>query len=551
MLKHDRYPERVRLRRETLLKSIGYQHEDLDRPLIAIIHGWNEISPGHFHLKQIAKFAKAGVLSAGGTPAEIPVPGICASSSGAATRFMYKFPWRDIAAYFIEIMINLNDFDGAVLIPTCDDVVPSYLMAAARTNVPSIIVNGGYMQPGLCKGKWIIPNDVQLEYGKYQLGEIGLEELKEIVDCASTGPGACPNMGTANTMMAATEALGMCLPGNGSVPATSARLMRMAKTAGKQIIYLVERNIMPSDIMTKKAFENAMRVVLAIGGSTNDLIHIPAIAKELDIDLDLDLWDKLSRETPLICKIRPNHPKYTMKDLDEAGGIRTVMKELAPLLYVDQLTVNGRTLKENLEGIQVLNHKIIRPIKNSYSSEGGIAILKGNLAPEGAVVKQSAIPYSMLKHSGPARVFDREEDAIEELTKGRIKPKSVIVIRYQGPKGAPGTNELIEIMHLIVGMGFIDSIALLTDGRFSGGNFGLAVGHVSPEAMDSGPIAVVKDGDYIEIDVPKRRLWPNVDKMEIAERLKVWSKPKPKFTKGVLGIYSEYAGPLNKGARLF
>lgn len=551
MLKHKEYPERVKLRREALLKSIGYQEEDLEKPLIAIIHGWNEISPGHFHLKQIAEFVKAGVLSSGCTPVEIPVPGICASSSGAEARFMYKFPWRDFAASLIEILINLNDFDGAVLIPTCDDVVPAYLMGIARTNIPSIIVNGGYMQLGRYKGKNIIGTDVQLGYAKYKLGEITFEDLKGIVDSACPGPGACPHMGTANTMQAATEALGMCLPGNACVSAVSARLMRTAKTAGRQITSLVEKNIKPSDIMTKKAFENAIRVVVAIGGSTNAVIHIPAIAKELDIDLDICIWDKLSRETPLICRIRPNDPVHTIKDLGEAGGIQAVMKELAPLLHLDQLTVSGRALKENLEGITVLNRKVIRSIKNPYSSEGGIAILKGNLAPKGAIAKQSAVPHSMFRMAGPARVFNTEEEAIDELTEGKIEPKSVMVVRYQGPRGAPGTNELIETMHLIAGMGLIESIALVTDGRFSGGNFGLAIGHVSPEAMIGGPIAIVNDGDNIEIDIPKRKLSLNVNETEIKKRLKVWSPPKPKFTKGVLGIYSKYAGSLSEGARLF
>jgi dihydroxy-acid dehydratase len=450
-----------------------------------------------------------------------------------------------------EILINAYDFDGAVFMPTCDDVVPAYLMAAARVNIPSIFITGGYMQPGEYEGKPITAFTMLPKYGEYMIGKITEERLAEMEERACPSCGACPEMGTANTMRAVAEALGMSLPGDTSTPSNEARLLRLARRAGKQIINLIEKDIKPSDIITKESLENAVRVVLAIGGSTNACIHIPAIAKDCDVDLDLDLWDRMSRETPFICSVYPNHPTYTIRDLDLAGGIQAVMKELSSILHLNVITVTGKKLRENLENIKNLNNDVIRSISNPYSKEGGIAILKGNLAPNGAVVKQSAVSPKMLRHKGLAKVFDSEEDAIDALMKGEVKEKDILVIRYEGPKGSPGCNEMLNIMHCIVGMGLDESVALVTDGRFSGTNKGGAVGHVSPEAADGGPIAVVQNGDMISIDIPNRKLHLEIDNEELMERLRKWRPREPKVKKGVLDFYARFCGPLEKGARIF
>jgi dihydroxy-acid dehydratase len=530
---------------------MGYIDEDFERPLVAVIHGWHEITPGHFHLKDVAQYVKASIRSAGGVPVEIPIPGICASCSGSPLRFKYKFPWRDFAAALAEILINSYDFDGAVFMPTCDDVVPAYLMSAARTDIPSIFVTGGYMQPGEYKGKPITAFTMLPKYGEYLTGKITKETLMEMEERACPSIGACPEMGTANTMRAVTEALGMSLPGDTGTPANEVRLLRLARKAGKQIMILMNKEIKPSDIMTKESFENAIRVVLAVGGSTNACIHIPAISQELEIDLELDMWNRMSKETPFICSVYPNHFTYTIRDLDRAGGIQAVMKELAPLLRLDVMTVTGKTLKENLENVKILDHDVIRPLTNPYSKEGGIVILKGNLAPNGAVVKQSAVSPEMLRYRGSAKVFGSEEEAIDALMKGKIKPKDVVVIRYEGIKGSPGCNEMLNIMHCIVGMGLDKSVVLVTDGRFSGTNKGGAIGHVSPEAADGGPIAVVQDGDIIGIDVPNRKLNIEISEGELMDRLSKWKRPEPRVKKGVLNFYAKFAGPLEKGARIF
>ena len=550
-IKQSQYPGIVKFYRNSLLKSMGYIDEDFQRPLVAVIHAWHEITPGHFHLKEVAQHVKAGIRSAGGVPVEIPIPGICASCSGNPSRFKYKFPWRDFAATLAEILINAYDFDGAVFMPTCDDVVPAYLMAAARVDIPSIFVTGGYMQPGEYEGKPITAFTMLPKYGEHIIGKISEEELAEMEERACPSCGACPEMGTANTMRAVTEALGMSLPGDTCTPANESRLLRLARIGGKQIINLIYKGIKPSDIITRESLENAMRVVVAVGGSTNACIHIPAIAKERDIYLDLDLWDKISRETPFICSVYPTHSTYTLRDLDLSGGIQAVMKELSPLLHLNVMTVTGKTLKENIENIKNLSRDVIRPLSNPYSKEGGIAILKGNLAPRGAVVKQSAVSPKMLRHKGPAKVFDSEEDAISALMSGGVKEKEVVVIRYEGPKGSPGCNEMLNIMHCIVGMGLGESVALVTDGRFSGTNKGGAIGHVSPEAAEGGPIAVVQNGDAISIDVPNRRLDVIISNEELAERLSRWRAPEPKVKKGVLNFYAKFGSPLEKGAGIF
>lgn len=540
----------IQLRRESLLGAVGYRHEDLKRPWIAVIHAWAEIGPGQFHLKAVAEAAKAGVQVAGGTPAEFIVPGICASSSGGAARFKYKFPYRDVAAAMVEIILGIYDFDGAVLIPSCDDVVPAYLMAAARADIPAIVVTGGYMEPGIYKGKPIFTNAVQVGYGQYKDGKLSKETLMDYVHNVCPGPGQCPHFATATTMCSVSEALGMSLPGNATVKATGGNLLAMAKSAGQLIMTLVEKKIKPTDIMTRDAFQNAIKVVLAMGGSMNAVIHIPAIARQCGIQLDMSIWDELSRITPFICKIRPNLTDYyTAKELGMVGGVPAVMKQLQSMLQTNAITINGKTLGENIAKAPEPDGEIIRPLNNPFKNEGGIVVLKGNLAPEGAVAKQSAVPEAMMQHEGPARVFDEEEAAIEAVLDGKIKAGDVIVIRYQGPKGAPGVHEIIDVMHCVVGKGLEESVAVVTDGRFSGGNFGAAIGHVSPEAFAGGPIAVVQDGDMIAIDIDARKLTMDLSEGDRKARLHTWEPPE-RSGKSVLDIYGRLAGSMGDGATM-
>lgn len=406
------------------------------------------------------------------------------------------------------------------------------------------------MEPGRYRGKTVFTSTVQVGYAEYHAGKISKDTLMEYVDCICPSPGQCNHMGTGNTMCSATEAIGMSLPGNATVVATGGKLQVMAKEAGRQIMYLIEKGIRPSDIMTKDAFENAIMVVLATGGSMNAPIHIPAIAKQLGIELDLSIWDELSKTTPFICKIRPNLSEYTLKDLEGVGGIKVVMKQLKSLLHLDALTVTGRTIGENIEDAVDADGDIIRPLSNPFLNEGSLIVLKGNLAPEGAVAKKSAIPASMMQHKGPARVFDFEEEAIKEILDGHIKAGDVIVIRYQGPRGAPGVHEVINVMHIVMGIGLGESVAVLTDGRFSGGNYGTAIGQISPEAFTGGPMAVVEDGDEVEIDIPNRRLNLNISEEGLIERLRSWSPPRREW-KGALGMYARMSSSIAKGATIF
>ena len=537
--------------RLTVLHGMGYRDADARRPFIAVLHGWNEISPGHIHLRPVAEQVKIGVALAGGTPAEIIVPGICGSVSGGAPSFRYNIPYRDFAAAMVEIMLELGCFDGAVLIPTCDNVVPAYLMAAARVNVPSLFLTGGYMRPGCYRGEPLSIQDTQRAHGRYLKGDATEEDIDYIVHHACGGPGACPEMGTANTMCSVAEVLGMSFPGNATIPANSPVLLHLAKTVGERAVELVRDDIRPSDIMTETAFHNAIRLVLAVGGSPNAVIHIPAIAQELDIEILLGLWDELSRDTPFICRIRPNHPTHTMVDLERAGGIQAVLKEMKTLLDLDLPTVTGKTLGENVARAKVFDREIIRPLRDPFSSEGGIAVLTGSLAPEGAIVKQSAVAEEMLRRSGPARVFDSEKQAIAGLQAGQIKPGDVVVVRYEGPKGSPGAREVFNLAHFIAAMGLDADVSVITDGRFSGTNKGGAVGHICPEAMDGGPIALLRDGDRIDINVPNRRLDVALSDKELARRARDWVRPEPKEKKGVLAAYARLVSSLSTGATVF
>ena len=534
--------------RDALLKSMGYRDADLERPFVAVIHGWNEMSPGHYHLKPVAEAVKSGVYEAGGTPFEIVIPGLCGGAGGAGTPVArYFFPYREYAAGMVEIMLQSHYFDGAVMAPTCDYTIPAFAMGVGRANIPSIFVTGGYMEPGSFRGRPVTMSDTAIGYAQKKAGAMTEADLKDLVDSACPSPGACPLMATANTMNAVIEALGMSLPGNTATPATSSRLLSMGREAGNLILELINRNIRPSDIMTQRSFANSIRVVLAVGGSLNAILHIAAMSREVGLDMGLEIWDRLSRETPFICSLMPNHPTLTLKDLERAGGIQAVMKELESLLNLDVVTVTGRTLGENLRLASVRDRAVIKEFKSPYSREGGIAVLKGTLAPEGAVVKKSAVPSKMLRFDGRANVFDSEEEAIFGLMAGQVQPGNVLIVRYEGPKGGPGAREIMMVMHSIIGLGLGESVALVTDSRFSGTNKGLAIGHVSPEAMMGGPLAVVMNGDPVEIDIPNRRLDLKLQEGEIERRIKAWEPRRPKATRGVLGLYSQVAESLTRG----
>ena len=538
--------------RATVLHGMGFRESDLQRPLIAVVHGWSEISPGHFHLRTVAENAKIGVALGGGVPAEIMVPGICGSVSGGAPSFRYNLPYRDVAAAMVEVMVALNRFDGAVFIPTCDNVVPAYLMAAARLNLPSIFLTGGVARPGEGpQSRPVTIMDTQRYHGRFLHGEISGEDLEEVICQGCSGPGACAEMGTATTMNGLTETLGMSYPGNATIFADRAELLRLARTVGERSVGLVREGIRPADIMTERAVHNAIKMVLAVGGSLNVMVHVAAIARELDIDVPLELWDRYSRTTPLICKVRPNDYEYTVVDLARAGGFPAILSELMPLLDGDLPTVTGLTLRDNVagRGRRSQDRRIVRPLSEPFAPEGGIAVLRGSLAPEGAVVKQSAVAPEMMVYSGPARVFDSEEQAIRGLVQDEIHAGEVVVIRYEGPKGSPGAMEMMNFSHFVAGLGL--DVPVITDGRYSGTNKGPSIGHVSPEAMEGGPLALIQNGDTVEVDIPNRRLDVCVSREELAEREKAWAPPPLRETRGVLGAYARRSTSLAHGATIF
>lgn len=536
--------------RATVMQGMGFRRDDLDRPLIAVVHGWSEISPGHFHLRTVAENAKIGVALGGGVPAEIMIPGICGSVSGGAPSFRYNLPYRDVAAAMAEVMVGLNRFDGAVFIPTCDNVVPAYLMTAARLNLPSIFLTGGVARPGEGpEGRPVTIMDTQRYHGWLLHGDISVEELEQVICQGCAGAGACAEMGTATTMNGVTETLGMSFPGNATILADRAELLRLARTVGERCVALVREGVRPSDIMTERALHNAVKMVLAVGGSLNVMIHLAAIARELDQALPLDLWDQYSRATPLICRVRPNVHEYTVVDLARAGGFPAVLNAMRELLDTDLLTVTGRTLGENIAGARSLDPRIIRSLEDPFGSEGGIAVLKGNLAPEGAVVKQSAVAPDLMVYQGPARVFDSEELAIRGLVEGRIRPGDVVVIRYEGPKGSPGAMEMMNFAHFVSGLGL--DVPVITDGRYSGTNKGPSIGHVDPEAMEGGPLALVQDGDLIDVNIPERRLDLFVSEDELAVRARDWTRPPLRELRGVLGAYAQRSTSLAEGATIF
>ena len=535
----------------SLFNALGYTEEERKRPLIGVVCSYNEIVPGHMNLDKIAEAVKMGVAMAGGTPIMFPAIAVCDGIAMGHVGMKYSLVTRDLIADSTECMALAHGFDGLVCIPNCDKNVPGLLMAAARLNIPTIFVSGGPMLAGHVKGKKRSLSSMFEAVGSVAAGTMTQEELCEYEEKVCPTCGSCSGMYTANSMNCLTEAIGMGLRGNGTIPAVYSERIRLAKHAGMKIMELVEKNIKPRDIMTEKAFMNALTVDMALGCSTNTMLHIPAIAREAGVDLNLDIANELSAKTPNLCHLAPAGPTY-MEDLNEAGGVYAVMNELSKknLLNLDCMTANGTTIGENIKNCVNKDPEVIRPIENPYSETGGIAILKGNLAPDSGVVKRSAVVPEMMVHEGPARVFDCEEDAIAAIKGGKIVAGDVVVIRYEGPKGGPGMREMLNPTSAIAGMGLGSSVALITDGRFSGASRGASIGHVSPEAAVGGPIALVEEGDIIRVDIPANKLDVLVSDEVLAQRRAKWQPREPKVTTGYLSRYRELVTSGNRGAVL-
>lgn len=539
----------TRTAHRTLFHAMGYSNEDLSKPLIGVVNAFNEIIPGHIHLREIAQAVKLGVAAAGGTPIEFPAIGVCDGIAMGHDGMKFSLSSRELICDSIEAVATAHAFDGLVLIPNCDKIVPAMLMAAGRLNIPAVVVSGGPMLAGRYQGRDISVSTMFEAAGKVESGQITPDELEDMEERACPGCGSCAGLFTANTMNCLTEVLGMGLPGNGTIPAAYFGRRRMlAKKAGEVIMNLVRRDIRPRDIMTREAFENAIAVDMAIGGSTNTALHLPAIAHEAGVDLPLRVFDEISRKSAYITKMSPGGT-YHMQDLDEAGGISAVMKELTKLglIHTGAQTVTG-TIASRIEHAEILNHEVIHGVENAYMHKGGIAILTGNLAPDGSVIKESAVDRDLLVYKGTARCFDAEEDAIEAIIGGKIHEGDVVVIRYEGPKGGPGMREMLNPTAVITGMGL--KVALLTDGRFSGASRGACIGHISPEAMEGGPIALIHDGDIISIDIPQRKLELCVSDEELAARKAAWKQPEPKVKTGYLSRYARLVTSANTGAVL-
>ncbi len=542
-------PDYALIERQEMIRGIAYGEEAIERLQIGVVSSWGEINPAAVNLDRVVKAVKDGVWAAGGTPREFVISSICTSMAGNDN---YHLPHRDLVAGYIETVAQTNLFDGMVFVPVCDDVIPGHLMAAARLNLPSVVVTGGYMQLNRYKGETLDPLDVAPKhFPEFKAGKIDAEEFCRIKDRGCPGIGACPVMGTANTMAAMVEALGMSLPGNTTTPGADSRLLRLAFKAGQQVVHLRRKGIKPSDIMTFNAFKNAIRVLMAVGGSTNGVLHLQAIASEMDLDLEPRTFNALSKETPLICDVAPSGSgKHFLADFDEAGGIPSVMKELQPLLATDEMTVTGASLGENLKLVPAGDPTVIYPLNDPLAKEGGLIFLKGNLAPDGALIKKSAVPREMFHHKGPARIFSTEEDACDALIANKISSGEIVLVRNVGPKGDPGMRLLQRFLWLLAAKGLQDKIAFITDGRFSGTNKGCAVAHITPEAADGGPLAVVIDGDVIEIDIPNEKLNILISSEELQKRLDAWEAPQTKTEKGYLSIYSKMANSADKGAAL-
>jgi len=532
----------------SLFKALGLTNREIDQPMIGIVNSANEVIPGHLHLHQISDAVKSGIRMAGGTPMEFFTIGICDGIIMGHEGMKYSLSSRELIADSIESMAMAYPFDGLVLIPNCDKIIPGMLMASARLNIPTILISGGPMLAGEFQGKEIDLATVFEAVGKAKAGGITLDELKEMEGCACPGVGSCAGMFTANSMNCLSEVLGLALPYNGTIPAISADRIRLAKESGIQIMDVVRKNLLPSKILTRKAFENAIAVDMAFGGSTNTSLHLPAIAREAGIPLPLQTFNRISDRTPHLCNMSPGGP-YHLQDLHRAGGIPALMAELSrkKMIHGDVKNITGKTVAENIKGKKRLNSEVIRPLEKPYHATGGLVALFGNLAPEGAVVKRSAVDESMLKHRGPARVFESEEEALKAILAKRIRKSEVIVIRYEGPKGGPGFREMLAPTAAIVGVGRDRDVALLTDGRFSGASRGAAIGHISPEAAEGGPIAAVRNGDKIEIDIPNKKLNLLISNSELKRRLSQWKPPK-KELKGYLKRYAKLVQSAHTGA---
>lgn len=535
--------------RRALLRADGLSDEDLEKPLIAVANSWNQVVPGHLHLRDLGEKVANGISEAGGTPLEFQTIGMCDGIGMGTHGMRFSLPSREIIANSLEIMLEGQRFDAVVALASCDKIVPGMVMALARVNIPSIMVTGGPMLPGLWNDQKLDVISVFEAVGELKSGKISKEEAKEIESHACPGAGSCAGLFTANTMACLIETLGMSLPGTASAHAVQKKKGKIARRAGKQIIDILELGIRPRDIMTPEAFDNAIMVDMALGGSTNTVLHLPAIAREAGIELGLERFDQLGRDIPQITNLRPGGD-HMMIDLENAGGIPAVLKRLEDDLNLNCTTVTGKSLRENIEGVKVQDDEVIRAKSDPFRETGGIAILRGNLAPGGSVVKYGAVDPEMRKHEGPARIFESEEEAEKAILNSEIKTGDVVVIRYEGPKGGPGMREMLAPTSAIAGMGLIESVGLITDGRFSGGTRGLAVGHVSPEAAMGGPIAAIKEGDTISIDIENRKLELSIDESELEKRLEDWQPPEPKFKGGYLEIYSQMVGPSTEGAIL-
>ncbi|WP_423792222.1 dihydroxy-acid dehydratase [Methanocaldococcus indicus] len=534
----------------SLLKACGYTDEELEKPFIGVVNSFTEVVPGHIHLREIAEAVKKGIYASGGTAFEFNTMAICDGIAMGHEGMRYSLPSREIIADTVESMAKAHGFDGLVLIPCCDKIVPGMIMGAIRTGLPFIVVTGGAMFPGECKGKRVDLISVFEGIGEYKAGKISEEELKELENNACPGAGSCAGLFTANTMACITEALGLSLPYCATSHANTAEKIRIAKRSGMRIVELVKNNITPDKILTKESFENAILVDLALGGSTNTTLHIPAIAYEIKPKfITLDDFDRLSEEVPHIASLRPGGENFII-DLHKAGGIPAVLKVLEEKIRKNCLTVSGKTVGEIIKEVKYIDYNIIRPIGNPIHKTAGIRILRGNLAPNGAVVKISAVKESMYKFEGYAKVYDSEEEAVKAILNGEIEGGEVVVIRYEGPAGGPGMREMLAPTSAICGMGLDDKVALITDGRFSGGSRGPCIGHISPEAMAGGPIAIVEDGDIIKIDMINKRLDLDLDEEEIKERLSKWKKPELKVKKGYLYRYARLVSSADEGAVL-
>ena len=533
----------------SLFRALGYIDEELKRPLVGVVNSFNEIIPGHLHLNEITACVKAGIRMAGGTPVEFPTIGVCDGIAMNHSGMKYSLASRELIADSIEIMTEAHQLDALVLVTACDKIVPGMLMAAARLDLPALVISGGPMLAGRFRGQNVSLSNIFEAVGAVQAGRLTKEELAVMEEAVCPGCGSCAGMFTANSMNCLTEALGLALPGNGTIPAVSAARRRLAKLTGMQIIQMIYADLRPSLILTPDAFENGLAVDMALGCSTNTVLHLLAIAGEAGVEINLQKINEISARVPNLCRLSPMGNHF-LQDLDEAGGIPAVMNELAKknLLHLEVKTAAGKTLGEQIKGKKILRPEVIRSIEDPYSLDGGIAILYGNLAPDGAVVKKAGVSQEMLVYQGPARVFDAEEEAVRGIINGKVRKGDVVVIRYEGPKGGPGMREMLTPTATIAGMGLEKEVALLTDGRFSGATRGGCIGHISPEAAEGGPLAILKDGDIIKIDLPRNKLDVNLAETEIKERLASWRPPEPRVTKGYLERYVRLVSSAATGA---